>query len=255
MKTLKYSVLIILLYLYNTVQAGGLTPQAMVDSATSAYTKGHYESAIKWYEQVLATGQESAAIYYNLGNAWFKLNEMAPAIYYYEKALLLDPSDDDILFNLKVANSRIVDKIDVVPDLFFERWWKTFYTLFPGDTWAWLSILFTALFLTAMGIFLLSSKPAWKRVGFYSSLFFLLFAFFGYAFAYKNHYRQTHHTHGIVWEPAVTVKSSPDENSVDLFVLHEGTKVQLSDSLNTWVKIKIANGSVGWVLTKTVKKF
>lgn len=255
MEKIKYSFLILFLIIFKMALGGGLTPQAMIDSATNAYTKGQYESAIKWYEQVLSTGQESAGIYYNLGNAWFKLNEMAQAIYNYEKALLLDPSDEDILFNLKIANSRIVDKIDVVPDLFFERWWKSLYTLFPGDTWAWLSILFTALFLIALGLFVLSVKSVQKKVGFYSALLFLFLTFFGYAFAYKNHFRQSHHTHGIVFEPSVTVKSSPDENSVDLFVLHEGTKVQLSDSLNSWVKIKIANGSVGWMPSQAIKKF
>ncbi len=255
MKNLKLLFLIVFLPFSISAKVGGLSPQAMIDSATHAYTQGHYESAINWYKQVLDSGYESAAIYYNLGNAWFKLNEMASAIYYYEKALLLAPSDEDILFNLKVANSRITDKIDVVPDLFFERWWKSIYTLFPGDTWAWLNILFTTLFLTMLGVFLLSSKPVMKRAGFYSALVFLLFAFFSYAFASKNHYRQTHHTHGIVFDPAVTVKSSPDENSVDLFVLHEGTKVQLNDSLNHWIKIKIANGSVGWVPVKTLRKF
>lgn len=255
MKTIRYSIFSVILFFSALVHANGPTPQAMIDSATSAYTKGYYEAAIQWYEKVLATGNESAALYYNLGNAWFKRNEMAPAIYYYEKALLLNPSDEDILFNLKVANSRIVDKIDVVPDLFFERWWKSLYTLFSGDTWAWLSIVFIALFLLALGVFLLSGRPVIKRSGFYSALFLLLLGLLSYTFAYKNHYRQTHHTHGIIFEPSVTVKSSPDENSVDLFVLHEGTKVQLSDSLNSWVKIKIANGSVGWVPGNTLRKF
>ncbi|MGC8865354.1 MAG: tetratricopeptide repeat protein [Bacteroidales bacterium] len=255
MNTLKYYILSGILLTSVLLQASELPPQTMIDSATSAYTKGHYEAAIYWYEKVIATGNESAALYYNLGNAWFKRNEMAPAIYYYEKALLLDPSDEDILFNLKVANSRIVDKIDVVPDLFFERWWKSLYTLFTGDTWAWLSLIFLALFLAALGWFLLSNRPGLKRTGFYSALLFLLMGVLSYTFASKNHYRQTHHTHGIIFEPSVTVKSSPDENSVDLFVLHEGTKVQLSDSLNSWVKIKIANGSVGWIPGNTLRRY
>jgi len=225
------------------------------DSAAKAYNRGQFEASIKFYNKILEAGQESAAVYYNLGNTWFKLNEMAPAIYNYEKALLLAPGDEDILFNLKIANSRITDKIEVVPDLFFERWWKSFYNLFTGDTWAWLSLIFLGLFLFAFAMFILARSPLMRRWAFWPGLLLLVFAVFAFSFAWKNQFRQTHKTHAIVFSPSATAKSSPDASATDLFVLHEGTKVQVYDKVSGWVKIKLANGSVGWLPELSLKEF
>ncbi len=258
MKTyFKYLLSIILIGFVFQAQVlrGNDNPHALLDSATSAYTKGFYSDAVVYYEKVLSMGLESAEIYYNLGNAYFKLNELAPAIYNYEKALMLSPSDEDILFNLKIANSRITDKIDVVPELFFQRWWKSFYRLFPGDTWALFSLIFFGLFLSALGIFLLSRRVTYRKIGLWAAVVFLVLASFSFAFAWKDQSRQTEKRNGIIFEPAVVVKSSPDEASVDLFVLHEGTKVEIQDKLDKWVKIKIANGNVGWLPATTLKEY
>ena len=230
-------------------------PAVLLDSAAQAYNKGHYASAVSFCERTLAAGYESAAVYYNLGNAWFKQNEMAAAIYNYERALLLAPGDEDILHNLKIANSRIIDKIEVVPDLFFERWWKSFYNLFPGDTWALLSLVFLSMFLTALSVFFLSGRTSVRRAGFWSAVVFLVFIGFSTAFAWKNHFRSRHKDHGIVFSPSITAKSSPDASSVDLFVLHEGTKVQIGDRVDQWIRIRIANGTVGWIPAESVKEF
>lgn len=249
MKTyFKYLFPIILLgFIFPTgILRGHSNPQALLDSATSSYTKGFYSDAVVYYEKVLSMGFESAEVYYNLGNAYFKLNELAPAIYNYEKALMLKPGDEDILFNLKIANSRITDKIDVVPEFFFQRWWESFYNFFPTDTWAILSLVFLGLFLLALGIFLLSKRISYRKIGLWSAVVLIVFASFSFAFAWKGQQRQSEKRNGIIFEPAVVVKSSPDNASVDLFVLHEGTKVEIQDKLDNWVKIKIVNGNIGW---------
>lgn len=249
-------ILLLALFAFRT-EGKALTPDVaqFADSAVAAYTRGEFEGSIKWYEKILASGQESAAVYYNLGNAWFKLNEMAPAIFNYEKALLLAPGDEDILFNLKIANNRITDKIEVVPDLFFERWWKSFYNLFAGDVWAWLSLSFLGIFLTALATFILARTAAMRRWAFWPGMLFLVFAAFAFSFAWKNQYRQTHKTHAIVFSPSATAKSSPDASATDLFVLHEGTKVQVFDKVSGWAKIKLANGSVGWLPEPSLREF
>lgn len=230
------------------------TPKALIDSATNCYNKGRYEQAAEFYKQVLAKGYESADVYYNIGNASFKTNDLASAILYYEKAIKLAPGDEDIRFNLKVANSRIADKIDVVPDLFYEIWWKTLLNLFSGNAWAWAGIVFLALGLAFFGVFVLSGSYTLRKVSFILSITMVVFMLFSTGFAWTSNNRQLSHSYAIIFDPAVTVKSSPDDSSTDLFVLHEGTKVNVTDKVNDWVKVRLANGNVGWILTKSVKE-
>jgi tetratricopeptide (TPR) repeat protein len=229
-------------------------PKALADSATANYNKGRYEQAIAFYTKILAQGYESSEIYFNLGNSYFKSNDLPSAILNFERALKLNPGDEDIQFNLKVANSRITDKIEIVPDLFYEIWWKTLYNLFPGDTWAWIGIICIALMLIAAGFYFLSGNMFLRKSGFWVSVAMLIFAIFSGSFAWKSSTHQLNHTQAIVFDPAVTAKSSPDASSVDIFVLHEGTKVKQTDKVGEWIKIRIANGSVGWIPIKSVKE-
>lgn len=230
------------------------TPKALIDSATNCYNKGRYEQAADFYKQVLAKGFESADVYYNIGNASFKTNDLASAILYYEKALKLAPGDEDIRYNLKVANSLITDKIDVVPDLFYEIWWKTLLNLFSGNTWAWVGIVFLALALASFGVFVLAGSYTLRKASFILSMTMLVFMLFSTGFALNSTNRQLSHAYAIIFDPAVTVKSSPDDSSTDLFVLHEGTKVNVTDKVNDWIKVKLANGNVGWILAKSIKE-
>jgi tetratricopeptide (TPR) repeat protein len=228
--------------------------QILLDEANKVYNEGSFEQAVELYEKVLENGFESAEVYYNLGNSFFKQNKIAAAILYYEKAKKLEPNDEDINFNLKIANNRIVDKIETVPELFYIQWWNTLIYALTVDQWGLLSAAFFALLLVMALIFFLSRVVWLKKVSFWFGVIFLISSLSTYALANQkfNSFKKDHEA--IVFTPTVTVKSSPTESSIDLFVIHEGTKVELLDNVGEWHEISIANGSVGWIKVTDIRK-
>jgi tetratricopeptide (TPR) repeat protein len=243
----------LILFLTGTASAQ-LSPKSLIDSATTCYTTGRYTDALNYYNQVLTSGQESADLYYNAGNAAFKANEMAQAVWYYEKALKLNPTDEDAVFNLGLANTRITDKIDQVPLLFYERWWKAFVNLFSPETWRVVSLLMLALTAVALLLFFQATTLWQRKGGFWMSMVFAILFAFSLSFAWKGTHRIVNHNEAIVFAATVTAKSSPDASGVDLFVLHEGTKVAVNDQIGTWLRVKIANGSEGWLEEGAVRR-
>lgn len=228
------------------------TADSLMSKANTAYNTGLYDTSINLYNQVLDKHLESATLYYNLGNAWFKKGEIPHAILYYEKAKKLSPDDEDINYNLGVANSMIVDKIETVPKLFFQQWWNYFYDLFGADKWAVIALISWAMLILFFGVFALSGSRKSKKLGFFFGLIFMLLTAVSYGLASQKYHHSVRHNQAIVFTPTITVKSSPTQTAVDLFVIHEGTKVKLLDKVDNWVKIKISNGSVGWIPEKSV---
>jgi len=202
----------------------------------------------------LDDGFESADLYYNLGNACFKTDDLASAILYYEKALKLSPNDEDIVFNLNVANSRITDKIEPLPVMFYKRWWIKLSDLFSTDAWAKIQVVTFLLMLFALGGFLILRRVIVRKVSFWLALLFFIATIFSFGITYQKYTAYQKHTEAIVFTPSLTVKISPTENSVDLFVVHEGTKVKILDQLDGWYEVKIASGSSGWIQNESVKK-
>lgn len=231
-----------------------ISAKANLDSATACYTSGRFSDAYNYYDQVLKSGKESYELYFNMGNTAFRLNEMAEAVWFYEKALRLKPGDEDAIFNLGLVNSRITDKIEKVPLLFYERWWQSFVNLFPPDSWSLVSIIL--LFLTGSSLLLFfQAGYMWQRkTGFWLSVTTGLLLVFSISFAWKGTQRIMNHNEAIIFASTVTAKSSPDASAIDLFVLHEGTKVGINDQIGEWLRIKIANGSVGWIKEKSLKR-
>lgn len=233
--------------------AWGFKPEEHFRLAGDQYAKAAYDSAIVHYETIVKQGLHSANVYYNLGNAYYKLRQIPEAILYYEKALKLDPGNEDIRHNLNLANALIIDKIEPVPVFFLKQWWTTFYNLLPADTWAWISILFFGLTLFNLWLFLTSRNMLLRKTGFFSGLV-MLFLFIGsFGLASQKYYYTQRMNEAIVFAPTITVKSAPSTTGVDLFVLHEGSKVRLLEESQGWYKIRIANGSVGWMPAETLK--
>lgn len=225
-----------------------------VSKANVLYQDGKYGEAVKIYESIINSGFEADDLYYNLGNAYFKNKDLPHAIWYYEKALKRNPSHSEAQFNLNVANARIVDKIEALPEVFYMRWWKALINLFSLKTWSVVLILNLIILLGFIGWYLFSKRPTTKRISFFAALFMLFLLIMGFTFAYGQlRHHRTSRT-AIVFTPSVTAKSSPDEKSIDLFVLHEGAKVWLLDKLGDWTEIKIANGNRGWIRLKNVKE-
>jgi len=244
MKFCKQSLLLIFIILAQFTFAGN---QQNIDSANAAYSKNNFDRAIKLYKDIDDKGYEAMELYYNLGNSYFKTNNIPAAILYWEKALKLKPNDDDIKFNLKVANSRISDKIDPLPEIFIKRWWRNACNIFSSNSWATITLISFFVFLVFLTVFRLSRSLGLRKTSFYLSIIFLFISLLTASFAYQQYKNLKSHDEAIVFTPTVTIKSSPDENSTDLFVIHEGLKLQLLDNISDWYKIKIPNGSIGWL--------
>ena len=226
---------------------------ASFNKANEAYAQEMYAEAIELYEQILIVGYESAELYFNLGNAYFKQNEIPSAILNYEKAKKLKPNDDDIDFNLNVANTKIVDKIEPVPEFFLRQWWRGIYNLFSADAWAKISVGCMILFFVLFGFYLFSKLMMIRKTAFYAGIIVLFFTLFTFIVAYQKYHLLTAQQESVIFTPTITIKSSPNPNSVDLFVLHEGSKVKIIEHVGEWSEIKIANGSVGWLPTEALK--
>jgi len=231
-----------------------ITPEQQVSEANKAYYGGHYENAVSIYEKVSQAGFASPILYYNLGNAYYKLGNMPMAILYYEKAHKLAPADSDIEHNIRLANTRIVDKIDPVPVLFYIRWWNNALNILSPDKFAKVSLALLSVFWILLTAYFLARRRSLRVTAFNFALIFLIASIFGMVLAYESHHDALNPDEAIVMEPSAGVKSSPDEKSVDLFVIHEGTKVNVMDRIGDWKEIKIANGNSGWIQTKAIRE-
>jgi len=227
--------------------------QTDIDKANKAYMAGFYENSISIYEKIISDGMVSPELYYNLGNAYFKNNNLPPAILNYERALKLSPGDEDIIYNLGVANSRIVDKIDVLPELFYLRWWKSMKTWFSPDGWTLMGIGSFSLLFVLAALFLLSRSVSGRKVFFATGVLILIINIISGIIAFQTYNESRLQNTAIVFTPTLPVKSSPDESSIDLFVIHEGLKVTIIDKLGDWNEIRIVNGSKGWVKATNLK--
>lgn len=253
MSSLKpYTILLIMLLANLTGYASGQRDN--VFKANKAYSDGAYSNAVDLYKKVVDAGYESPELFYNLGNAYFKLNDYANAILWYERAKRIDPGNEDIDFNLNVANTKISDKIEPLPEMFYKRWFNGLVRLFSVDTWAAMCI---AMFIAGLicGILYLASRVlVLRKIGFWFGLGLLFFSAISLIFAWSGYSFTKATSEAIVFAPTITVKSSPDEKSTDLFVVHEGTKVRLLDNISGWYEIRIANGSVGWLPATSLEK-
>jgi len=220
----------------------------------SAYKSEMYPEAIKHYEAVIAQGFESAELYYNLGNAYFNINMLPDAILFYEKAKVLAPRDADINFNLNIANSMITDKIEAVPEIFYIRWWKALRNSMNLHAWSISSISIFTLLVLCAGIFFLSRQLLLRKYAFWMGVVLLFFTIALFSMTYTKYDMQSKHMEAIVFDPTITVKSSPNQLGKDLFVIHEGTKVFIIEEINDWCNISIANGSDGWLPASSVKR-
>lgn len=229
--------------------------ESWFEQANTAYNSGNYDTVVVVYQKILDAGMESVPVYYNMGNAYYKLQEYPMAIYCYEKALKLDPSNEDVQTNLAIANASIVDKIEAVPQSFIVRWWRGMRSSLSGDGWAWCSIGAFALLLLMLFLFLRARKVGLRKLGFFMGLVFLVAFALSVVFAVQLKHIADTQDQAIVMTPTVTVKSSPSTNSVDLFVLHEGAKVEVMDAQGEWAQIRIANGSVGWLEVSEIRIF
>lgn len=245
-KIVVWFVVVFLGFSTHAIFGAGITDSLFVQGNTW-FSKKQYDNAIQCYTRIIELGFESPNLYYNLGNAYYKQNKYARAILNYEKALLLRPGDIDIQQNLSLANAHVVDKISAVPDFFLKRWIAAVRDMLGPDQWAHLSIILLLIALLGFTLFKLKSGMLFKKAGFILGVVGLLFTLISGAFMYSRIKSIRDHESAIIMLPDVNAHSSPDAQSTNVFVLHEGTKVTVTDSIQDWKEIRIANGNKGWI--------
>lgn len=247
-------ILTILLLVLGVMHVMADTNDQLLQKADNLYVKAKFADAAKIYEKVLSNDKESATLYFNLGNSYYKTGRYSLAILNYERARLLAPGDEDINYNLSLARVHTQDKIQAVPEIFFIRWWHHLINLKSSNEWGSFSLISFILFLAALGFFLLTRSVLVKKMSFgFGILFVILFCFsFGFGLSQRN--RLNSHDEAIVFAPTVTIKSSPDNNGNNIFIIHEGLKVKITDQIGSWLEVRLADGNKGWLPGSSVVK-
>ena len=243
------SLLLLLVSFFGNAQGG----EALFKSATTAYNDGSYKEAIGYYLKILETGEHSVAVYFNLGNSYYKLNQIAPSIYYYEKALLLKPNDIEVKNNLGYAQNMTMDAIEKIPETYFLKIYKKITTFLSFDQWSYLSILFMLLFVGLYIAFYYLRYATQKRVAFISSISCLVVTIVAVIFALLEYKDFNREQPAIVFSKESVIKSEPNNRGEETFRLHQGAKVNVLNKLNNWKKIQLADGKTGWILAKDIK--
>ena len=244
----KAMLLALLFLLPMATYAQGTYPDSLWNSANEAYAQERWEDAIGDYMSIAEASLESAALWCNLGSAWYKNGNLGRAILCYEKALKLDPSYEDARYNLEFLNAMKIDRIESVPELILATWIKSISRLLDSNAWAVCFLIFLVLTLALALLYVLGTSAASRRAGFFTGIVFLFFAAASLSFSFwqKNDYIKA--DSAIVMKPVASVKSSPSGDSAkDLFVLHEGTKVRVIDNVGAWSNVELADGRQGWI--------
>ncbi|MBT8321269.1 MAG: tetratricopeptide repeat protein [Eudoraea sp.] len=229
-------------------------PEIRFDSATVAYNNGNYDKAIAYYMEILEEGKHSAALYYNLGNSYYKLNQIAPSIFYYEKALLLSPKDPEIRNNLVYAQNMTLDAISPLPETTISRIYKQLTGIFSFDGWSYLAIVFVLVFVLSYILFYYLRFSTHKRIAFISSLVAIALTVISIVFAFMRYQDFMEDQPAIIFDQEVTVKTEPNNRSEIAFTLHEGTKVNVLEEFESWKKIELSDGQTGWLLSESMKE-
>ena len=221
--------------------------QKLFEEANAAYAEGAYEEAIVKYNEILSNGETAAAVHFNLGNAHYKLDNIGPSIYHYEKALQIAPNDDDVKNNLEFAQNMAVDAIDEAPQSQFSNWIRSGYATFSTTGWGWIGIAFMLLFVCLFLAYFYSRRPLMKRIFFISGVAFLLLAIASVVVGYSRQEAIENEDYGIVFSEEAGVRAEPNLRGNELFYLHEGAKVEILEDFQEWSRIRFANGNQGWM--------
>jgi len=225
-----------------------------IRKANDLYIKGDFSSAAKQYEKILSTEGVAPELYMNLGNAYYKTNELGRSILNYERALRLSPMYDDARFNLEVAQLKVVDNNVQSSNYFIGRWIQSLMKLLNSNYWFYLSFSVFFIALIFAFVFVFGPTRVVRKVSFYSAVILIGISFVSLIFAGVLKDQLINHREAIVMTGVISVKSSPDKSGTDLFQLHEGTKVTVKSTLGNWDEIMLGNGNVGWVEQSTIEK-
>jgi tetratricopeptide (TPR) repeat protein len=251
---LKKSLYILLLFVLPLFGFGKDAAHILFEQGNAQYSKAKYTDAIQSYQKILGEGYLSEAVYFNLGNAYYKSGDIPSALLYFEKARKLAPGDEDINFNIQFTNLKTTDKVEDAPQFFLINWWHSFILSFSAGTLSVLSVLFIISGFGLLGFYLYATTLTLKKAAFYAGIALIFLGLMSVFIAVtQTNYFAAHHQ-AIVFGTSVTTKSSPDSGAKNLFVIHDGTKVDIIENNNGWLKIRLSNGNEGWISMADAKE-
>ena len=248
MKKIFFLVLIIA----NTISAQNADD--LFSSANDLYKNEKFEKAIERYKEIESQGLISSELYYNLGNSYYKLNKVGPSIYYFEKALKINPLSEDVKNNLVFAKRLSLDKIEELPKTVFQKFNINYLQQLSYNQWAIVVIVFSVLGSLLFLLFYFADTPFIKRFYFVTSSLSFILLITALIITFNQYSISKNNTEAIVFVEKVEVRNAPTFNSEEVFTLHEGTKVLVLDAVDNWKKIRLADGKIGWIISEKVKE-
>ncbi|WP_428741484.1 tetratricopeptide repeat protein [Tenacibaculum sp.] len=246
--------LAILLFLFVSTITLAQNTNDLFSNANSLYKEGKYEEAIKLYEQIEDGNAISSELYFNLGNCYYKLNKVAPSIYNYEKALQLNPLNEDAENNLILAKRLTLDRIEALPKSIFQKFNENYLQKFTYNTWGVITIVLSFITSILFLLFYFSDASNKKRMYFTSSIISFLLLAVSLVISYTQYSQSKNTIEAIIFAEEISVNNEPTSSSSEVFTLHEGTKVNVLDSVDNWKKIKLSDGKIGWVPSENLKE-
>jgi len=247
-------ILFLLVLTFNGILGMAQDPDSLFVQANELYRQENYTEALKAYEEIEAMDQESWALYYNIGNIHYKMNRVAPAIFYYEKALKLRPDQQDVRFNLEFANQMVLDNIEPLPRNLGQRFMDAVILKLTYETWAKIAVGLAFLFALLFLMYHFSYSTGKKRFYFITSIITVILVTTSVFFAFRNQLYVKNNREAIIFATEAEVMNAPTTTSETYFELHEGTKVTVLESLDNWKKIRIADGKIGWIEEKDLRE-
>lgn len=232
----------------------GQEPQTLAQQGDELYRHGQYDSALALYNEALAAGYTSAELHYNVGNTYYRLEQLGPAVLYYERALRLKPSMKEAKENLALANSKTQDRIVELPRLFLVNWYYALCTHITPKTWRVIWLVLFALLAAAVATFMLSRELPLRKATFSLAIAAGVLLLLATVLLVSSTRHYNAHAEAIVMEEAIAVRNSPEQQSLEKLILHEGTKVTVTESLAGWEKITLADGTTGWCESHNIER-
>lgn len=242
---------IILILVISVTPVIGADVASTMSKANAYYKNSQYQEAINEYQSLVKDDYIGSSLFYNLGNAYYRVGKLGYAILYYEKALKLTPGDEDLLHNLQLAKLNLKDKIDSLPPFFIFNLWEGLLASFTVTGWTIIVYIFFILLLISTLAYFFSKTTSQQRASFFSGVAIFAMLVISISLLLVKMNKEFNVKYGVILESSVTVKSSPDYTAKDEFIIHEGLKVKLEDKVDDWIKIRLEDGKVGWIENKT----
>jgi tetratricopeptide (TPR) repeat protein len=250
MRNLREYIILLLVFLSFSVTVLG---NETFQKANEAYSRKDYANAILLYEELINKGYKDAMVYYNLGNAYFKDNQLAKSLLCYERALRLSPGNEDVKHNISFVNQQTIDKIEVQPEFFLKTWVYTLRDLFTVELWAITSIVLVCIGCICIALLLILSSARWRMGLFVTACMVVMIAVLSIVFSCMQKNNINRKDEAIIMQKIITIKSTPDVSGTDLFTVHEGIKIQITDKAGSWIEVRFSNGNKGWIKEDAVE--